>query len=1616
MKRLFFVFTVVLLSIGLAGCDMITPAQVEEISEQFCRDNPTSEICQGDAVGDLEDEVILNVFNTIIDEYNDEENETFCDDYFSVTNPELLDSCRASREELIPTDYTDFTVSNVEKKSTLSTQDVYEITVLSDDLTIEVVFSIGLVNVEGIMYISSWSFELTETTPAEHDVSLEDARAFFEQFIDDYMNPEISSEVVCNQYFDEEIDDCIAGRENSLEVNLSVVLNAMDATEETGLFDVELEFNDDESTEVDVQFNQMRFVYDEEGNIVMTFINDEDPGEHPDNWLNADDAFDIVELFLIDYSNDEMSNDDFNEKYFDNSMEWDFFLNRNDELNKGVIFDLVFVDEPTEEPLDYLVVTMQRTYEGEVKTIIVKLRVNDLGEGRYFFDIIFEDDERLDYDMLWDYLLTFVFDYQDPAVSNIDICQMYFPNDDPDECIARRQEMIDSGVAITLNDLREVRDYYEVEFELDDGVEIAIQTVFINFFYDDAHNLQFEFNDLGFDEIDYYDALSFMQNLVFQYSDPDLTSYEVCIQFFEGDSYEECVIRREQEMMDGITLDGFELFNDGYGYKVDYFYIDADDFATTKHLNAYFYYNEDGELRLELFEDFHLIPYETIQPFIIQMVLDFNSWGMDSDYLCNYYFGPESAPGCVGHRNQMIADGVTVDLSMISPEYDHYRIEFEYTDADGISWFETVNAFFYFDEYDNLKVDFRNDGPEEFPYDEAYDYFQALLTDFSDNDLTDIEFCNLYFPDMGDLCLWDRAIMPLEDMAILLTDFNFDGHMFIADIMFENTDTGDIDYKTVYLEFYWDEYGNVGMHIYEEPMVGFLNYVDASVIIQQFYLDLSNETITFEQLDAWYFDYQMDPEFELGRLDLFVANQVLTVFEINDPSNADGQDFLEVTIDTYQDGLYLSSFTAWIRVIPLSNGYNLLEFRDDGHEEEHNLTYDEAYAFTQQFMADYSNELLPSYDVCSMYFDSYDYPSCIIKRDQEMLDGVYLELNSFDEVEPGEFFMEIEYYDFDGSLLYTDYSHVYFFIAERGELKLSIELFDPNFSFPHDDAMMFIDALLADFMDPSITNDDYCDVYGFIFEDCHLLRSQILDNAGYIYLSNFFNEQDNLFFFEFGYQEIDGDDPIYIGLLLEFNYDEFGNIVVTVHDNHIPEFTYADFLSAQTFWITYLTDYVNPSITTEEIADLYFGGFIDLGYYETRSEDLLRGVSFDVDDIVFEDLNHGDGIDWITVTYVLTTGAVNDTLIENFRVMLYEVPYFQIELESFNPEVVDYGVAADFFDDYVADLLDPGIDNNWFCSIYTEDFIYPQCMDFRDDIVSLFDSAIVSDFHFDDYMFMYQGTIDFFDADGQYVESRSYDLMFWYDFDGLLRVELIDFHDDYDPLFDDLYDMIMDYPLAYLDLTVSSVDFCTEYFNGDPDCVVMRDQLLTISTLYVSVEDFHWDNVCYDGACTDDVIYVAHIVYNLGAGDFISQRVEVVPYYDESDNLQMDLFVTRTETSVPLGSILVDEVDAIGIFITFALDYTNPALSSEDFCMLYFNGNSHCMDDRYELIEMGGIASFIDYTIEFDDDGLPFYVVNFEVTIDGDTMNNLVGLRVWETPSTHIFIEFVDYLDDGPAV
>ena len=99
MKRMFLLVFTLFSGFFLAGCDLISPEKVEDLSKELCETNPDSELCNIENLNDLEEDVIADLVEKAFLELKSANTDT-CADYFSVTNPNLIDECEKAVNNL----------------------------------------------------------------------------------------------------------------------------------------------------------------------------------------------------------------------------------------------------------------------------------------------------------------------------------------------------------------------------------------------------------------------------------------------------------------------------------------------------------------------------------------------------------------------------------------------------------------------------------------------------------------------------------------------------------------------------------------------------------------------------------------------------------------------------------------------------------------------------------------------------------------------------------------------------------------------------------------------------------------------------------------------------------------------------------------------------------------------------------------------------------------------------------------------------------------------------------------------------------------------------------------------------------------------------------------------------------------------------------------------------------------------------------------------------------------------------------------------------------------------------------------------------------------------------
>ncbi|MGS0972235.1 MAG: hypothetical protein ACVCEJ_03185 [Candidatus Izemoplasmataceae bacterium] len=225
MKRLFVLGFMLLFSFTLAGCEFIPDEVIEQASEEVCREDPDNPVCDIENMDNLEDQVVLELFEQVRTYYTNEELDARCETVFSVTNVDLLDRCRSEETKLFPDEIKDYEVEEIEE-----TSEGYQITLINRNSNERYAF---LILIDGDSMddyrISSWSYEavMMEYAGIPEELIVAQVRTF----LSDFTNPDISDDEVCLLWVgeDEDCDDSLsanrvkfkAAAELSKTVNIS---------------------------------------------------------------------------------------------------------------------------------------------------------------------------------------------------------------------------------------------------------------------------------------------------------------------------------------------------------------------------------------------------------------------------------------------------------------------------------------------------------------------------------------------------------------------------------------------------------------------------------------------------------------------------------------------------------------------------------------------------------------------------------------------------------------------------------------------------------------------------------------------------------------------------------------------------------------------------------------------------------------------------------------------------------------------------------------------------------------------------------------------------------------------------------------------------------------------------------------------------------------------------------------------------------------------------------------------------------------------------------------------------------------------------------------------------
>lgn len=302
MKKIWLVLTIVFTVLTLSGCDLLSEDLQDKISEELCKEDPDNELCDLDALSDLEDDIVMDFVEDFHKKVKDGTLADTCMEYISPSNPDLLMKCREGDLMFLPEGIDTFTPVSVIEDGNMYTIMAEEI--MNDK---ELYVKVTIVDIDGKFYIEDYSFKLEEKMMKE--ISEEEGNKIFIDFFTMLPDRSKSNKEFCDMFFDGVDDDCNLFRESfnkdyrdiaTIEVTSHkeyefrghvTVLKAMDNTGGTGLdVTLELAYNDDDDLRV-------KFVAKKSPNPIH------------------DEATTEAMNMLYDYVDSSMSDDDFEMMY-----------------------------------------------------------------------------------------------------------------------------------------------------------------------------------------------------------------------------------------------------------------------------------------------------------------------------------------------------------------------------------------------------------------------------------------------------------------------------------------------------------------------------------------------------------------------------------------------------------------------------------------------------------------------------------------------------------------------------------------------------------------------------------------------------------------------------------------------------------------------------------------------------------------------------------------------------------------------------------------------------------------------------------------------------------------------------------------------------------------------------------------------------------------------------------------------------------------------------------------------------------------------------------------------------------------------------------------------------
>ncbi len=1098
MKKLLIIFSTLCISISLAGCN--GGEDVSSAVDDFCQNNSDALICNEEDA--LRDDIVADMFETVLTEFLDGSNDTFCEDYFSGA---LIDTCQNEQASLVPDDFDELS-SNLEINPTSSTNQ-YEVLTTYDDGLNAYRFVVDVKEEEGLIKFTSIDYEVIVREVSVTDDEIKQLMVAVINESDDGLND------YCGRYFTADALSLCEGDISNVVGSIYVMYDVV-ITHVNDVYQYQVKSYDG----YDQYTYTMSFVRDSNQNLLISSISyTHEPMyntlEH--SHLLFNDFLDHIKssyYTVMDACESSMIASDVAVCY-DTLKDYNLMLGTIDSYEALV----------GEDRFEFVV-----NFDGE--TVIFQTEVVIDEYHGYFLDIDIVDTVSGPLELTLDYVDLFIedmyLDYYDGTFQ----CADYFSGDALSVCENNKDIMFPSFEANIqrIEESSEVGDYIIVPYNWNgeyDGYTKIYPEYFAHISLVDDHFMIDEV--ILFKELDEIDIDSYVNTFAVDFMSQSYASVDFCYNygfnatnpFFETQSCQ--VFRDELMQMDTIEITWYFgpnpygdiipilSIDDGeteylFEFKIEYSYFPSMDLESHDIYGFWYILYDDSSVNVE-YDDVVSIGDE-----IETLLLD---QGTSSSDFCTLY---PLFDDCITWRDTLLSsegDTSLVIIEQLSEEGTSYLME--------ISSNEGVRLL-------NLDVDVNNQEVVVTSFTEissgecsacdpqlVIHYFsnkallELLVEDYNNPLMSDEEVLSKYFNLLNnDLMTLRSSVIDGSYLGLRNIEIVYEEDVFTHAIgVFEYVKNDVIYYVKLYYDAHVvsDEVFDIVVHLIEENQT--ISLLDAGALYESYLLDYLNPNVSNETLQG-YFEEDMS-EYLSTRLSFLVAGGERTLLDV---SLKDGlfkaryQEILNDTITIYEESFigYLSNLGEEKLL------FNSVEIVEPTLEK---ANASEGEDLLRQYFVDYLDETISDQAFCDQYHDGQI--DCAIYRSRDIVSARFDLLDVVETVVEENQVLEVTYTR--SSMLFVKLVTwtIDLHVSNQGTAIIETINYDEE-DINHYDGTPIVDDLVdyeddiiiffEEYFDETMTTDEFCVKYydtaflgddkDSVINDCKNARNEILGENG----------------------------------------------------------------------------------------------------------------------------------------------------------------------------------------------------------------------------------------------------------------------------------------------------------------------------------------------------------------------------------------------------------------------------------------------------------------------------------------------------------------------------------------